>query len=149
MSDELRERLSRHLGLKAVKKFFSTFTALELVDFLEDTQDPFVEDVWHEVAKFTSIAYHKLPEESSVDEINSCLQDALSALGIDDEMYISIAGAGNVPWTKVKIIAKNSWCEELFKLGKHDFIILNIQRDKAVALLEEEYYFEFHTWKKK
>lgn len=142
MSEELKARLRLTLNLKTLNSILFNCKYLNFIEYVEYSQPPIPNSVWEIIAKFDANPYHKFPIASFFKNLSFQFNKILKTLRIDNEIYLSLGGLGDLPWAKVKIVSEDRWLMELWNLGYHEFIILSSQKDKIVGFLEEEDYYE-------
>lgn len=144
MSEKLRDILNQYQNLKTLNNLLSSCSSIMLIEHLEASESPSSVDIWKIVAGFDINPTQKMPETVPLSEVNTWFQETLWKLNLSKEIYISIGGLSGLSWTKVKILFEENWLLQIWEHGNHEIIVLNDQKNKAICLIEEEYFWEMY-----
>lgn len=145
MSEKLRDILKQYQNLKTLNNLLSSCSSIMLIEHLEASESPSPVDIWKIIAGFDINPTKKIPETVPLIEVNMWFQKTLWEFNLSKEIYISIGGLSGLSWTKIKVLSEKNWLLQIWKYGNHEIIVLNYQKNKAICLLEEEYFWEMYV----
>jgi hypothetical protein len=144
MSEKLRDILNQHQNLKALNNFLSSCDSIMFIEHTSASESPSPLSIWKIIAGFDINTTKKMPITSSLIEVSEWFQEELWKLNITKEIYISIGGLSGLSWTKIKILSEKNWLLQIWEHENHEIIVLNDQKNQAICLLEEEYFWEIY-----
>lgn len=145
MSEKLRDILKQYQNLKTLNNLLSSCSSIMLIEHLEASESPSPVDIWKIIVGFDINPTKKISETVPLIEVNMWFQKTLWEFNLSKEIYISIGGLSGLSWTKIKILSEENWLLQIWKYGNHEIIVLNDQKNKAICLLEEEYFWEMYV----
>lgn len=144
MSEKLRDILKQHQNLKTLNTLLSSSSSIIFIEHLADYESPSPTALWKMIVGFDINPSQKIPETVPLNEVNTWFQETLWDLNISKEIYISIGGLSGLSWAKIKILSEENWLLQIWEQGNHEIIVLNDQKNKAICLLSEEYFWEMY-----
>ncbi|MBD2603009.1 hypothetical protein H6G81_00360 [Scytonema hofmannii FACHB-248] len=114
------------------------------IEHQADSESPSPTALWKMIVGFDIYPNKKISETVPLREVNAWFQETLWDLNLSKEIYISIGGLSGLSWAKIKILSEENWLLQIWEHGNHEIIVLNDQKNKAICLLEEEYFWEMY-----